>query len=104
MEVHQGRFCIGQVVHHRLFDYRGVIIDVDPNYQGTFEWYASMAATKPPKNDPWYYVLVDGAIFRTYVAERNLEPDVTGNPVNHPELSKHFDQLSDGFYVIKGAI
>jgi heat shock protein HspQ len=24
------RFHIGQIVHHRMFDYRGVVVDVDP--------------------------------------------------------------------------
>lgn len=24
-------FSIGDVVHHKLFDYRGVIVDVDPH-------------------------------------------------------------------------
>ena len=31
-------FEIGQIVHHRLFDYRGVVLDVDPDFQGGEEW------------------------------------------------------------------
>ncbi len=28
-------FGLGQVIHHRLFNYRGVIFDVDPDFKGT---------------------------------------------------------------------
>ena len=31
----QVQFSIGQVVHHNKFDYRGVIVDVDADFQGT---------------------------------------------------------------------
>jgi heat shock protein HspQ len=46
------KFSIGQLVHHRLFDYRGVIADVDPTFQGTEEWYEQMARSRPPKTSP----------------------------------------------------
>ena len=29
------RFSVGELVHHQLFDYRGVIVDVERNFQGT---------------------------------------------------------------------
>lgn len=29
------KFFVGQMVHHKLFDYRGVILDVDPVYSGS---------------------------------------------------------------------
>ena len=53
------RFAIGELIHHRRFDYRGVIVDVDPEFQGTEEWYEQMAVSRPPKDAPWYHVLVD---------------------------------------------
>ena len=28
-------FAVGELVHHRLFDYRGVVVDVDPNFQAS---------------------------------------------------------------------
>ncbi|MCS5609579.1 MAG: heat shock protein HspQ, partial [Candidatus Poribacteria bacterium] len=46
-------FSIGQLIHHKRFDYRGVIVDVDPDFQGTEEWYSQMATSKPPKGKPW---------------------------------------------------
>ncbi|NIQ03735.1 MAG: heat shock protein HspQ, partial [Nitrospinaceae bacterium] len=59
--------------HHKLFDYRGIIVGVDPEFRNTEEWYQRMARTRPPKNKPWYHVLVQDAGHMTYVAERNLE-------------------------------
>lgn len=92
-------FSIGDVIHHRLFDYRGVIVDVDRSFQGSEEWYAQMARSRPPKNKPWYHVLVHEANHTTYVAERNLEPDPSGEPVEHPLMAQFFDDFVDGKYV-----
>ncbi|MCW8836459.1 MAG: heat shock protein HspQ [Rhodospirillales bacterium] len=79
-------FHVGQLVHHTLFGYRGVIVDVDPYFNGSEEWYKDHAKSRPSKERPWYHVLVDEADYRTYVAERNLEPDETGTPVRHPDV------------------
>jgi heat shock protein HspQ len=98
MSTSQARFRVGQLVHHKLFDYRGVIFDVDPIFQGSDAWYESMARSRPPKDSPWYHVLVDEAVHTTYVAERNLEPDLTGQPVTHPALGQFFEGLRDGIY------
>ena len=71
-------FSVGEIIHHRRFDYRGVIADVDPVFQGTEEWYDAMATSHPPKDAPGYHVLVHGSDHMTYVAERNLEADDDG--------------------------
>ncbi|MEQ8660133.1 MAG: heat shock protein HspQ, partial [Gammaproteobacteria bacterium] len=63
-------FAPGDIIRHRLFDYRGVVVDVDARFELTEEWYAAVASTRPPKDQPWYHVLVDGAEHATYVAER----------------------------------
>lgn len=94
----KARFGIGQLVHHRLFDYRGVIFDVDPVFQGTDEWYEKVAKSRPPKSDPWYHVLVDGAEHTTYVAEQNLEPDTSEEAIDHPLVSRIFAGLESGVY------
>ena len=101
MQSTTARFAVGQVVHHRLFDYRGVVVDVDPVFDGTDEWYEAMARSRPPKDAPWYHVLRDGTAIYTYVAERNLEPDDTGDPILHPDLEHHFAGFEDGHYVPK---
>jgi len=92
------RFGIGDVVHHRRFDYRGVIFDVDASFQGEEEWYEKVALSRPPKQRPWYHVLVDGADHTTYVAERHLELDRSGDPIRHPLLDHFFDSFRDGRY------
>lgn len=95
----QAQFTIGQIVHHRLFDYRGVIVDVDFQFQGSDEWYDTVALSRPPKDQPWYHILVDNGGYESYVAERNLEPSQLLDPVNHPFVASFFQELKDGVYV-----
>lgn len=98
------RFSVGQIVHHRLFDYRGVVFDVDPTFQGTDEWYEQVARSRPPRDQPWYHVLVHDHQHTTYVAERNLEPDTSVEPIRHPLLEGHFSALRGGQYVPRGGV
>lgn len=104
MTSHRAVFRIGQIVHHKLFDYRGVVADVDPTFQGSERWYEAMARTRPPRDRPWYHVLVHGAVHRTYVAERNLEADESGKAVDHPELVECFAAFRDGAYVTRRTV
>jgi len=97
--ISRSQFSVGQLVHHRLFDYRGVIVDVDRDFQGTEEWYEAVARTRPPKDRPWYHVLVHGEAHATYVAERNLEPDASQQPIRHPMLEQFFTRFERGRYV-----
>ena len=92
---------IGQLVHHKLFDYRGVIYDVDPVFMLPDAWYEQVALSRPPKDEPWYRVLVDGSSQETYVAERNLEADVVGKEINHPHLNIYFSGFYNGQYRVK---
>jgi len=92
------RFNVGQVVHHLKFDYRGVIVDVDAEFSGTDEWYEQVARSHPPRDKPWYHILVDGADHVTYVAERHLEADDSRLPINHPYVERIFGSFSDGTY------
>ena len=96
----RAKFYVGQIVHHRRFDYRGVIVDVDASFNGSDTWYESVAKSRPPKDQPWYRVLVDGAEFETYVAERHLEQDGRGEPVKHPAVETHFVGYRDGQYLM----
>lgn len=100
--LNQRRYKVGQMVHHKLFDYRSVIVDVHDGYRGTDEWYDEVAKTKPPKDEPWYEVLVHDSSRVTYVAERNLELDVTGMPVEHPLLRVFFSEFDRGTYRVGG--
>lgn len=104
MTTSRTRFRVGQLVHHKLFDYRGVIFDAEATFEGSEEWYEAVARSRPPKDRPWYHVLVHDAEHTTYVAERNLEPDLTGEPINHPALGHIFEALRDGVYVRRGPV
>ncbi|MCK5366431.1 MAG: heat shock protein HspQ [Gammaproteobacteria bacterium] len=95
----KARFFPGQIVHHKRFEYRGVIVDVDPVFQGTDEWYEKVARSRPPKDEPWYRVLVHDNPVETYVAERNLEEDHSGQAIDHPYVQQIFSELQDGKYI-----
>lgn len=92
VDIGAARFCIGEVVKHKLFDYYGVIYNVDPVFSGAEEWYETVAKTRPPKDRPWYHVLVDerdGAT--TYVAERNLDHCTEFRQIDHPLIGVYFN-------------
>jgi len=92
-------FSIGQRVVHRLFDYRGVIFNVDAEFSGDDEWYEQVAKSRPPKEAPWYHVLPDGAEHTTYVAERNLIGDNSLDEIDHPLIDTFFDDVTEAGYV-----
>ena len=95
----RSKFAVGDLIRHRLFGYRGVIVDVDPRFQSTDEWYETMALSRPPRNRPWYHVLVHEASHETYVAERNLEKDPCAAPIAHPGIERFFTRFEAGRYV-----
>ncbi|HEX8193729.1 MAG TPA: heat shock protein HspQ, partial [Allosphingosinicella sp.] len=48
------RFSVGDVVRHRLFDFRGVIFDVDPVFANSEEWYQAIPEeVRPAKDQPF---------------------------------------------------
>ncbi|MDJ0739578.1 MAG: heat shock protein HspQ [Gammaproteobacteria bacterium] len=94
----KAKFFVGQIVHHNRFDYRGVVVDVDADFQGSDAWYEQVARSRPPKDQPWYRVLVDGGEHETYVAERHLEIDSDARPIRHPLVDAQFDAFEDGIY------
>jgi len=97
--VSNARFSIGEIVHHRLFNYRGVVVDVDAHFQSSDAWYEAMAKSRPPKDKPWYHVLVHGTTHTTYVAEQNLQLDKHNDAIDHPLLSQFFSRMEKGRYV-----
>ncbi len=92
------QFSIGDLVNHKLFDYRCVIVDVDPRLMLSDDWYEAVARSRPPKYQPWYRVLVHDSTHETYLAERNLEPDTSGTPIRHPLVDTFFRNFDDGHY------
>jgi heat shock protein HspQ len=104
MEIRQAKFQIGDIVRHRIYPFRGVIFDVDPEFANTEEWYDSIPEdARPRKDQPFYHLLAenDDTSYIAYVSEQNLLPDETGEPVRHPDTNDMFDGISEGRYVIK---
>jgi heat shock protein HspQ len=95
------RFRIGQVVKHRVFPFRGVIFDVDPEFSNTEEWYQGIPEEiRPRKDQPFYHLLAENeeAYYVAYVSEQNLVVDDSGEPVGHPQVEELFGELEDGAY------
>ena len=104
MSDREAKFGIGQVVSHLRFEYRGVIIDVDASYGGTEEWYHEVARSRPPRDQPWYHVLVHEADHATYVAERHLALEESPEAIRHPQLEDYFDTFAGGRYTRKKSL
>jgi heat shock protein HspQ len=97
-------FAIGEVVRHRLFEFRGVIFDVDPVFSNTDEWYEAIPEDiRPSKDQPFYHLLAENAdnSYVAYVSQQNLVADEDAGPVDHPAISGIFDAFADGRYPLK---
>ncbi len=97
-------FTIGDVVRHRLFDFRGVIFDVDPIFANSEEWYASIPMDiRPPKDQPFYHLLAENmeSSYVAYVSQQNLVLDESEEPVDHPAISGLFTDYADGRYRLR---
>lgn len=91
-------FSRGQLIRHKRFGYRGVVIDVDATFQLSDDWYEEVARSRPPKDQPWYHVLVDESETATYVAQRHLENEDSPEPIRHPMLNQFFSCFRNGRY------
>jgi heat shock protein HspQ len=97
------RFAIGEVVRHRLFDFRGVVFDVDPEFANSEEWYEAIPeALRPSKDQPFYHLLAENAesTYVAYVSQQNLLADESDEPVDHPAIPTMF-QREHGRYRLR---
>ncbi len=95
------KFQIGQVVKHRLFSFRGVIFDIDPEFNNTEEWWESIPADiRPSKDQPFYHLFAENeeTEYIAYVSEQNLLPDTSGKPIRHPDVTDVFERDDSGNY------
>ena len=93
------KFQIGQIVRHRVYPFRGVIFDIDPEF--TDEWYESIPEDRRPRKDqPFYHLFAENAEseYIAYVSEQNLLPDESGEPVRHPQVAEVFEKDESGSY------
>jgi heat shock protein HspQ len=103
IEMPSARFAIGEVVRHRLFDFRGVIFDVDPVFANSDEWYEAIPeALRPSQDQPFYHLLAENAetSYVAYVSQLNLLHDESEEPVEHPAIATMFDR-QDGRYRLR---
>ena len=100
----ESRFAIGEVVRHRIFDFRGVIFDIDPVFANSEEWYQSIPEhVRPKKDQPFYHLFAENAesSYIAYVSQQNLVDDAEHGPVNHPAIEGYFDGWQDKRYPLK---
>ena len=99
--INKAKFSIGELVRHRVFPFRGVIFDVDPEFANSEEWYESIPdEIRPRKDQPFYHLFAenDETEYIAYVSEQNLLSDENREPVRHPQVSEVFERRPDGNY------
>ena len=104
MNTRLAKFGIGQIVKHRLFPFRGVVFDVDPEFSNTDEWWEAIPEDiRPSKDQPFYHLLAenDETTYVAYVSEQNLLADESGKPCRHPLLREMFSSPKRGTYRMK---
>jgi heat shock protein HspQ len=97
----EAKFSVGQVVRHRFYPFRGVVFDIDPEFDNTEEWWLAIPEDiRPHKNQPYYHLLAENAEteYIAYVSEQNLLADETGKPLRHPQVSELFAEDENGGY------
>jgi heat shock protein HspQ len=103
----EAKFRIGQVVRHRVYPFRGVIFDIDPEFNNTEEWYQSIPKEIRPRRDqPFYHLYAenDETEYVAYVSEQNLVVDTSGEPVRHPQVKESFVRTADGAFRAKAGM
>ena len=98
------RFGIGEIVRHRLLDFRGVIFDVDPEFANSDEWYEAIPESiRPAKEQPFYHLLAENAesSYVAYVSQQNLVPDESDEPIDHPAIETLFKGYDAGRYLLR---
>jgi heat shock protein HspQ len=101
MNEKQAKFSIGDIVKHKYFNFRGVIYDVDFEFNNSEEWYQSIPKNVRPKKDqPFYHLLAENneITYEAYVSEQNLIADNSGEPIQHPLIKEIFSEKKGSVY------
>jgi heat shock protein HspQ len=100
----RARYAIGDVVRHRIFDFRGVIFDIDPVFANSEDWYEAIPQEiRPAKDQPFYHLFAENAenSYIAYVSQQNLVNDDSGEPVEHPAVRQIFGPFTGGRYRLR---
>ncbi len=98
------RFALGEVVRHRIFDFRGVVFDIDPVFANSEEWYAAIPENiRPDREQPFYHLFAENeeGSYVAYVSQQNLVTDAAAGPVEHPEVAQMFEPFDNGRYRLR---
>ncbi len=102
MNSKKAKFSIGNIVKHKHFNFRGVIYDVDFEFNNSEEWYESIPKdVRPKKDQPFYHLLAENneITYEAYVSEQNLIADASGKPLRHPLINEVFsEKRGSGYY------
>ena len=101
MNTKKAKFSIGDIVKHKHFNFRGVIYDVDFEFNNSEEWYQSIPKdVRPRKDQPYYHLLAENSeiTYEAYVSEQNLLVDSSGEPVRHPLVNEVFSEKRGASY------
>ena len=104
MAIQKAKFSIGDIVKHKHFEFRGVIYDVDFEFNNSEEWYQSIPKNvRPRKDQPFYHLLAENSetFYSAYVSQQNLLPDSESGPIHHPDIDNLFSDVSNGRYILK---
>src|SRR3982750_4025351 len=104
IDIPLARFALGDVVRHKIFDFRGVIFDVDPVFANSEEWYEAIPeALRPSRDQPFYHLLAENSDsnYIAYVSQQNLVVDNTDEPVDPPDIAMIFDGMEGGRYRLR---
>lgn len=99
MKQRDAKFMLGEIVRHKVFPFRGVVIDVDPEYANTEEWWNAIPADiRPERDQPFYHLLAenDETEYVAYVSEQNLVHDENEAPLRNPNIGRLFDKTPTG--------
>jgi len=99
MKQRNAKFTIGEVVRHRVFPFRGVVFDVDPEFSNTEEWWNAIPPEiRPNKDQPFYHLLAENedSEYVAYVSEQNLEHDESEQPLRNPQVYQIFNREPSG--------
>ena len=100
-------FNIGDIVKHRIYPFRGVIVDVDPEFSNTEEWYQSIPAEiRPSREQPYYHLMAENTetFYTAYVSQQNLVGDGENGPLEHPDLEEIFSGVNHGKYQLRNEV
>ncbi len=103
----RARFGIGDVVRHKVFDFRGVVFDIDPVFANSEEWYESIPKeVRPHREQPFYHLLAENgdSSYIAYVSQQNLLSDGEAGPIDHPSVAELFEDFDGGRYRLRRSL